>query len=249
MAGDWIKMRMDLQTHPKIVRIMSATSSDKFRVIGGLHAVWCVFDTHSVDGVLAGYSPEAMDSVVGWSGLCRAMIDSGWLQYDDANHLVMPEFDAHNGQSGKRRAEDQKRKRDSRKSPQPVRNLSAIEPDELLTREEKRREEETTPIATGKPVTADRIPYQDIMDLYNNVCGSLLPECIKMTNERKNQIRKLWGMDISGTKPFQSLEFWEGYFNDCLTNDHWIGKNDRGWRANFEFVTKEKNAMKVLEGN
>lgn len=40
MAIDWIKMRVDLQTHPKVVRILSATGTDKFRVIGGLHAVW-----------------------------------------------------------------------------------------------------------------------------------------------------------------------------------------------------------------
>lgn len=39
MSGDWIKMRIDLQTHPKIVRILSATKADKFRVIGGLHTV------------------------------------------------------------------------------------------------------------------------------------------------------------------------------------------------------------------
>ena len=64
MAVDWIKMRVDLQTHPKVVRIMSALKADKFRVIGGLHAVWSVFDAHSEDGRLDGYSPETMDSII-----------------------------------------------------------------------------------------------------------------------------------------------------------------------------------------
>ena len=47
MAGDWIKMRGDLGTHPKVVRIMSALKADRLRVVGGLHAVWSLFDAHS----------------------------------------------------------------------------------------------------------------------------------------------------------------------------------------------------------
>jgi hypothetical protein len=140
MAGDWIKMRLDLQTHPKVVRILSATASDKFRVIGGLHAVWSVFDTHSADGSLSGYTAETLDHIIGWPGFSSAMIAVGWLA-EDTQGLVLPEFSEHNGKSGKRRAEDQKRKRDERKSPQSVRNLSANDADKKLTREEKRREE------------------------------------------------------------------------------------------------------------
>lgn len=140
MAGDWIKMRIDLQSHPKVVRILSATGTDNFRVIGGLHAVWGVFDTHSEDGVLHGYTPETLDHVVGWDGFAAAMCAVEWLMFDGRETLTLPEFAAHNGQSAKRRGEDQKRKRGSRKS---VRNLSAIRPQTMRTESglEKRREE------------------------------------------------------------------------------------------------------------
>lgn len=141
MAGDWIKMRIELQSHPKIVRILSATQSDKFRAIGGLHAVWSVFDLHSENGKLHGYTPVMMDHIIGWDGFSQAMVDVGWLLFDGSETLSMPEFAEHNGKSAKRRAEDQKRKRDERKRPQSVRNLSANESDEKRTREEKRREE------------------------------------------------------------------------------------------------------------
>ena len=145
MAGDWIKMRLDLQTHPKIVRILSATKSDKFRVVGGLHAVWSVFDTHSSDGRLDGYTADTLDHIIGWPGFASAMISVGWLTQDGELALLLPEFDEHNGKSGKRRAEDQKRKREDRKCPQVVRNSSEKESDKKLTREEKRREEVKTP--------------------------------------------------------------------------------------------------------
>jgi hypothetical protein len=145
MAGDWIKMTMGLQSHPKVVRILSATKADKFRVIGGLHAVWSIFDQHSVDGELPGYTFSTMDHVIGWPGFAQAMADVGWLGETAAQTLVMPDFDTHNGESAKRRAEDSNRKRKARKSPQSVRNLSAETkdktPDKMRTREEKRRED------------------------------------------------------------------------------------------------------------
>lgn len=147
MAGDWIKMRIDLQSHPKIVRILSAMKrkdvqflSDKFRVIGGLHAVWSVFDIHSVNGELHGYTPETMDHVIGLDGFADAMIDVGWMSYDGKETLTMPEFFEHNGQSAKRRAEDQKRKRDSRKSSSKSPEDFGQKADKKRTREEKRRE-------------------------------------------------------------------------------------------------------------
>lgn len=136
MAGDWIKMRMDLQTHPKVVRIMSALRADKFRTIGGLHAVWCVFDAHSEDGILAGYTADAMDASIGWPGFAAAMQSVDWLD-ETPQGLTMPRFDNHNGKSAKRRASDTERKRSVRT----VRNLSANEAEKTGTREEKRREE------------------------------------------------------------------------------------------------------------
>lgn len=133
MAVDWIKMRVDLQTHPKVVRIMSALKADKFRVIGGLHAVWSVFDAHSEDGRLDGYSPETMDSIIGWPGFSAAMAFVGWLA-QDGEILVAPAFEEHNGRTAKRRATETQRKKDARK-------VSASNADEKRTREEKRREE------------------------------------------------------------------------------------------------------------
>jgi len=140
MAGDWIKMRVDLQTHPKVFRMVSALRADRLRVIGGLHVAWSIFDTHSADGVLHGYTTHAMDAVIGWPGFTQAMVDVEWADIDEHGSLVMPRFDEHNGASAKRRANDSERKRESRKA-NSVRNPSASDADKMRTREEKRREE------------------------------------------------------------------------------------------------------------
>lgn len=132
MAGDWIKMRADLFTHPKVVRISSALKADTLKTVGALMSVWCLFDAHSTDGHLEGYSPDYLDSHLRWEGFAQAMVAVGWLVVNDES-LELPSFDTHNGESAKRRAQDAERKR--------VARLSAAEADKDGTREEERREE------------------------------------------------------------------------------------------------------------
>ena len=149
MSGDWIKMRMDLRNHPKVVRMASALKADRLRVIGGLWAVWCTFDMHSPDGMLEGYTLQTIDDDLGWRGFGAAMQAIGWL-VEAENGLQMPRFDEHNGKSAKRRSLDTERKRTGRKAdecPNDVRDLSACDADTSPPHErtrsglEKRREE------------------------------------------------------------------------------------------------------------
>lgn len=188
MAGDWLKMRIDLQSHPKVVRIMSALRpqdvqflTDKFRVIGGLHAMWGVFDTHSEDGVLHGYTLEMMDHIIGWAGFSKAVFDVEWLVLDEDGSLAMPSFEEHNGKSGKRRAEDQKRKRDSRL-------ISASCPEDLgqiadkkqtETGLEKRREEK-------KEKTNIRLSADDVFPEIEN--RSLVMDWLAVRKEKKSAL-------------------------------------------------------------
>lgn len=137
MAADWIKMRVDLPTHPKVVRIASACKADRLRVVGGLLSVWGLFDAHSVDGQLEGYTPDVLDETIGFPGFSVAMIGVGWLEFDGSS-LWMPQFEEHNGQSAKKRAQDADRKRNDR-------NSSASQADKKRTREEKNREEKDNP--------------------------------------------------------------------------------------------------------
>lgn len=261
MAGDWIKMRLDLQTHPKVVRILSATKADKFRVIGGLHAVWSVFDTHSADGRLDGYSPDTLDHIIGWQGFSGAMVAVGWLQVDGEEALLLPDFDEHNGKSGKRRAEDQKRKRDDRNNPENVRNPSAADADKKRTREEKRREELTTKTSTPggvdvasaagdqRPVPKAKpdCPHQAIIDLYHEV----LPQCPQVrdwTPARSTQLRARWNEDEAR----QSLDYWRRFFEYVKTCPFLVGQqvggSNRPFFADLEWLTKSSNFTKVREG-
>ena len=158
MAGDWIKMRTDLHTHPKVVRMASALKADRLRVVGALHAVWCLFDIHSADGELAGYTTDALDDLIGWPGFSTALQAVEWIEVS-GNSLALPRFYSHNGQSAKRRAQESDRKRDARKT-------SAPDADKMRTREEKRREEITT--GEGKPSPTQRTKADIDLSAWND---------------------------------------------------------------------------------
>lgn len=156
MSG-WIKMGTGLASHGKVKALRRALKADRLRVVGGLWAVWCVFDEHSAGGQLAGYTLDDMDEEIGWRGFSAAMQDIGWL-IETEDGLEAPDYEEHNGPNAKRRALDASRKGKSRKggqesaeSPPDVDTksgrMSASDADTLRNREEKRREEEgNTPI-------------------------------------------------------------------------------------------------------
>lgn len=170
MSG-WIKMGVHLRTHPKVVRMASALRADRLRVVGGLWAVWCIFDAHTDNGLLEGYTLQAIDDDLGWKGFAAAMQSIGWLE-ECADGLLAPDYDEHNGPSAKRRASETKRKAGSRQDAGDVRTkaeriaddmrnksgqMSASDADTLRAREEKRREEKEN-IGTTEVVAAAKTP-------------------------------------------------------------------------------------------
>jgi len=250
MAGDWIKMRADLQTHPKVVRMMSALKADKLRVIGGLHAVWCLFDAHSEDGTLDGYTVDALDSMIGWPGFSAAMISIGWLNKNEES-LSTPRFDEHNGKSAKRRASETERKRMARQEG----DLSASDADEMRSREEKRREELKTTTPDGVVVDSDAAdaagkptcPHQEIIALYHEV----LPQCPQIrewTPARATQLRARWNED----QRRQNLPYWRNLFEYVGQCDFLVGKahgnGKRPFFADLEWIVKSANFTKIREG-
>lgn len=233
MAGDWIKMRLDLQTHPKVVRILSATKADKFRVIGGLHAVWSVFDTHSSDGRLDGYSAITLDHIIGWPGFSDAMIAVGWLLLDGEEALLLPDFDEHNGKSGKRRAEDQKRKRGERKILQSVHNLSDSEADEKRSREEKRRVNNKPPLS---PKGEKRAPVG---------LRAFLDECEAAGARPVRDYQPLWDYAHSvGLSEDMIALAWAEFCRQMLPGGVSGTKRQANWQQTFRNYV-EKNYLKL----
>lgn len=95
---------------------------------------------------------------------------------------------------------------------------------------------------------ASPIHFDEILKAYQDICSGVFKGAEVLTPKRKANVKKLMQMKVRGKHPFRDMgvEFWEGYFTDCLENPHWRGESGGTWKADFEFITRVENAAKVL---
>lgn len=84
------------------------------------------------------------------------------------------------------------------------------------------------------------INYQQIADMYNATCVSF-PRLTKLSEARKKAIRAR--LNQNTVDDFQKL------FEMAESSAFLKGKNDRNWSATFDWLMKDSNMAKVLDGN
>lgn len=140
MAGDWMKIELELPDKPEVHAIAGMLNIDSDSVVGKLIRVWQWFDKHTTDGNAFGVTYSLPDRISGVTGFGEAMAFVGWLEQHDKT-LVMPKFDRHTSASAKQRALTAKRvanhKSKSNGDDNDKGNDSSVS--DALPREEKRR--------------------------------------------------------------------------------------------------------------
>jgi len=77
------------------------------------------------------------------------------------------------------------------------------------------------------------------VELYHQICIDL-PKCVKLTEKREKAIKKL-------IKKY-SLEDIKAVFTKAQKSSFLTGKNDRGWKADIDFILREDKFISILEG-
>lgn len=85
-----------------------------------------------------------------------------------------------------------------------------------------------------------KINYQQIVDMYNEICVSF-SKVQKVSEERKKAIK-------ARLKTY-SIEDIKKAFMMAEQSDFLKGKNSRNWAATFDWMMKDTNLAKILEGN
>lgn len=112
--------------------------------------------------------------------------------------------------------------------PQPV--CEALpEPQE----EDKQENTEDTP-------TRHKTPYDEVRGLYNAICTSY-PQLMSMSEARKKA--------ISARLKSYTIDDFRTVFEKAEASDFMKGANDRNWAATFDWMMKDSNFAKVLDGN
>ena len=91
-------------------------------------------------------------------------------------------------------------------------------------------------------IRAPAVPYAAIMENYNAICVSLTPIKV-MSDKRKQEAKTRFRREFHG----QMGEVC-AFFRKVEASDFLCGRNGRGWSANFDWLMKSANAIKVLEG-
>jgi hypothetical protein len=108
MAGDWMKIELELPDKPEVHGIAAMLNIDPDCVVGKLIRVWQWFDKHTTDGNAYGVTFSLPDRISGVDGFGEAMQFVGWLEQNEKT-LSMPKFDRHTSESAKTRALSAKR--------------------------------------------------------------------------------------------------------------------------------------------
>lgn len=158
MAGDWIKMEVNLPMKPEVLAMSAATGLHPDTIVGKCFRLWSWFDQHTQEGNAAGVTLVTLGYALGngddTSNFIKAMVDVGWLFHDE-HGVALPNFDRHNGQTAKARALTAKRvakhKEKSNSNGNAIGNGASVSG--ALPREEKRREDKNTYDAKGHLVS------------------------------------------------------------------------------------------------
>lgn len=107
-------------------------------------------------------------------------------------------------------------------------------------REEIEIEEEVEEAPDFRPTTT-AAPYEQIKALYNSICLSL-SKCTAMSDQRKKAIKARLSSGYT-------LEDFKRLFEKAEASPFLKGRNDRNWRATFDWLICDANMAKTLDGN
>ncbi|MFB0921444.1 MAG: phage replisome organizer N-terminal domain-containing protein [Oscillospiraceae bacterium] len=85
------------------------------------------------------------------------------------------------------------------------------------------------------------VPYEKIRELFNATCLSY-SKVVGINGKRKINVGARWN-------EHPDLGFWTAYFSRVEASPFMKGKNDRHWKASFDWIMQPANMDKVLEGN
>jgi len=269
MAGDWIPVSVDLLSKPEVARLSFALKCSIEHVCGMLLRFWIWAQTHTSDGHLPDLDIRTASAASQVPEEFLAQLqDVGWLEVT-TNGLNVPNFERWFSKAAKRRLQDAARKREARppkmpsaKCPQNVRN----DADKMRTREEKRREEKIYNIPpnggsrldsrppsvevgqrsrseTEKPQIRDSPPLAQAIKQLTAAWNALegIP-AIRSWSDARRRALKARLRDPAWLE--QALEA----IRRIPKSPFLCGQNERGWRANIDWLLRPDSVTRVLEG-
>lgn len=98
-----------------------------------------------------------------------------------------------------------------------------------------------TPQQGDSSSSGEKVDYQKLMDYYNTTFAGKLPAIRSMTDARRKAIHARIAQH--GKQSVMQV------FTNVQNSPFLLGANDRNWRCDFDWIFKQQNFIKILEGN
>lgn len=122
------------------------------------------------------------------------------------------------------------------------------EPKQIKAEENKREEKRTEEKRKEQKIEIE-YPYQDIMRLWNEICGVVLPKLKALNDSRRSKIRVRLN-EAKCKTPDEMTQWAKELFTTCAGSRFLCGENNHQWTATFDWLfSNPTNWVKVMEGN
>lgn len=252
MADDWFKLNMDIFGNRKIKylrRLPDGNSIALFWIVLLAEARRCnsdgrIFLTESIP-----YTAEMLaedfkfdERTVGAALKAFAQLD---MIYTNEGFITIAGWEDHQNAEGLAKIRESKRLAQARwrAKQKELPDSSTVDSTVDSTRylvddaEEDKEEELELELDIKKE---EKIDYQQIADMYNSICKSF-PSLRSLSDARKKAIKARLNT--------YTLDDFRTVFENAEASSFLKGSNDRNWTATFDWLIKDTNMAKVLEGN
>ncbi|WP_241639988.1 DNA replication protein [Rosenbergiella epipactidis] len=97
-----------------------------------------------------------------------------------------------------------------------------------------------------KKTKSKPIPYQAILNAYNETVGDRLPNAEKLNPKRRTAIKRMLG-ELKQPTVQAATAYFETFMDKA--GRFYFGDNNRGWRASFDYLLQPDTITKTREGS
>ena len=249
MAND---MRLDLNfvDHPKVKRLIRVAGYEGFY---GLIRLFSMAGRLYTDGVFSGCTKEDLDDFADWKGegsLINHLLEVRFL-IENKGLFSINDWEEHQPWLAGASARSEKAKKAAKarwnQSDTPEGDsfkdnatsmLGAYGEHGVSNAECNAGSNAPSPSPSPLP-SPPPIPFQSFLDHYNTSCPSL-PKATRLTDKRRGHLNAL--VNEFGEEGIREA------FDKVESCPHLVGKNERGWKADFDWLINKNNLLKVIEG-
>ena len=245
----WIKLTTDMFDNRKIKHLRKLPDGNSIVLIwvmlltmaGRCNASGMIFLTENIP-----YTPKMLADELGFEEntvkLALEALERFHMIVTDSGFFAIAGWEEYQNIEGMDRIRESKRLAQARwrakqkALPEPVVD-STVDSTRYLVDDAEEDIEEEKELDIDKEKKVD---CQQIADLYNSICISF-PKLRSLSDSRRKAIKARLNT--------YSIEDFQTVFENAESSSFLKGSNDRNWTATFDWLIKDTNMVKVLEGN